>query len=85
MTIDIPSAYKDILLQAVANGAFANPEDALKHALELFAAEQSNTDDKQRLNRWNERNAAAIQQSKQGLSAPLDPQAVGLRTEGLSD
>ncbi len=76
MTIDIPSDYEDILRQAVASGAYAKPEDALRHALELFAAEQSKAPVAKKLDRWNERNAAAIQQSEQGLSKPLDPQAV---------
>lgn len=40
MTLNIPSEYENVIRQAVANGAFARPEDALAHALQLFAQEQ---------------------------------------------
>ena len=80
MTIDIPNDYEDILRQAVASGAFANPEDALRRALELFAAEQSDApaenNEQQKHNRWNKRNTESIQQSRQRLSKPLDEAAV---------
>lgn len=44
MTFDVPSDYEDILRNAVASGAFASTEDALRHALELFAAERPSAD-----------------------------------------
>ena len=68
MTIDIPSDYEDILRQAVASGA--DTESALRHALELFAAEQAKRD------RWNERNDLAIEQGMQGLAKPLNDEEV---------
>lgn len=40
MTIDVPSGYEDVLSDAVASGAFATPQDALCHALELLSHEQ---------------------------------------------
>ena len=40
MTLDVPSEYEDILRQAVASGAFANEEEALRHALQLLANQQ---------------------------------------------
>lgn len=41
MTLDVPSEYEAVIQQAVASGAFANPEAALRHALDLLAVEQS--------------------------------------------
>ena len=40
MTFDIPSEYEPAISEAVANGSFPSTEDALRHALELFAKEQ---------------------------------------------
>lgn len=40
MTIDIPSEYEGVLSDAVASGAFATPQDALRHALEWLSHEQ---------------------------------------------
>ncbi|UUO08544.1 hypothetical protein M4951_09530 [Blastopirellula sp. J2-11] len=40
MSLNIPSQYETILQDAVASGAFASPEDALRHALELLTIEQ---------------------------------------------
>ncbi|MEX0791587.1 MAG: hypothetical protein WD045_00520 [Pirellulaceae bacterium] len=39
--MNIPRQYQSIIEQAVASGAFATPEEALRHALELLATEQS--------------------------------------------
>jgi Arc/MetJ-type ribon-helix-helix transcriptional regulator len=41
MTLNVPSEYHDILQNAVASGAFSDPNSALRHALELLASEQS--------------------------------------------
>ncbi|GAA4463868.1 hypothetical protein [Novipirellula rosea] len=44
MTLEIPSEYEGVLNDAVASGAFATPQDALRHALATFAKERaSNT------------------------------------------
>ena len=40
MTLDVPSEYEDVLRRAVASGAFANEEAALRHALRLLAEQQ---------------------------------------------
>ncbi|MEM9409987.1 MAG: hypothetical protein AAGA30_02670 [Planctomycetota bacterium] len=74
MSIDIPSDYEDVLHQAVANGAYASYQEALIHALELFKAAQS--EEKQKLDRWNQRNSESQEQSSQGLSTSLDRDAV---------
>jgi len=39
--MNIPRQYQSIIEQAVASGAFATPEEALRHALELLATEQN--------------------------------------------
>ena len=78
MSIDIPSDYADIIQQAVASGAYASPEAALRHALDLFAAEQAK-EEGSKLEQWNSRNDESISQSKQGLSKPLDEAAVAER------
>ena len=84
MSIDIPSDYEDILHQAVASGAFATHEEALIHALKLFRAAQ--LEEKQKRERWDQRNAATLDQSNKGLATPLDRQAVIDRLqERLSD
>ena len=72
MTFNLPSEYADILNNAVASGAFASPADALRHALELFAAELPIDDEQTKLDRWNQRNQTSIEQSNQGLSKPLN-------------
>lgn len=40
MTINIPHEYRSLLNEAVASGAYASHEEALKHALTLLAAER---------------------------------------------
>jgi Arc/MetJ-type ribon-helix-helix transcriptional regulator len=40
MTLNVPREYESLLSEAVASGAFADPESALRHALELLADEQ---------------------------------------------
>lgn len=39
MTLSIPTEYEAIIHEAVASGAFASPEEAVKHALSLLAEE----------------------------------------------
>ena len=52
MSIDIPSDYADIIQQAVASGAYASPEAALRHALDLFDAEHAK-EEGSKLEQWN--------------------------------
>ncbi|TWT35224.1 hypothetical protein KOR34_01120 [Posidoniimonas corsicana] len=40
MTYCIPPEYEHVLSDSVARGGFASPDEALRHALELLAAEQ---------------------------------------------
>lgn len=40
MTLSLPSEYEAIVKDLVDRGAFASPEEAVKHALDLLAAEQ---------------------------------------------
>ncbi|QDV13886.1 hypothetical protein CA51_37770 [Rosistilla oblonga] len=39
MTLNIPSEYAHVLDEAVASGAFASTDEAIRHALSLLAAE----------------------------------------------
>ncbi|WP_417733266.1 hypothetical protein [Rosistilla oblonga] len=41
MALEIPSEYEGVLNDAVASGAFATPQDALRHALATFAKERA--------------------------------------------
>ena len=85
MTLDVPSDYEDILHNAVASGAFPSPEAALRHALDLLAAEQP-PDEAAKLARWNERNRISTEQSEQGLSTPLDiDEVVGRLKQRIAD
>lgn len=43
MSLDIPSEYESVLDQLVASGAYPSTQSALKHALELLAAQQEAT------------------------------------------
>ncbi len=43
MTLNIPSDYESVLNEAVNSGAFANQEEALRHALELLAKERKSS------------------------------------------
>jgi Arc/MetJ-type ribon-helix-helix transcriptional regulator len=75
MSFDIPSDYAAIIEQAVASGAYPSQESALRHALELFAAEQIRGEGA-KLNQWHLRNNESVSQSQEGLSKPLDESAV---------
>lgn len=43
MTLDVPAEFEEIIRNAVASGAFASPEDAVRHALRLLEQEQHTT------------------------------------------
>ena len=74
-------------LQArMSDGRYQSEDDVLREAMD--ALDQVEQD---KLLRWNERNQIAIQQSKKGLSKPLDDDAVlqrlraRLEKEGVID
>ncbi len=55
----------------IAGGSYLNEEEVLREALD--ALEQREQEKRQR---WSDGNAIAIEQSRQGLSKPLDDAAV---------
>jgi len=67
----IPSDVEQLIKERMALGVYASEDEVLRDALE--ALEQL---EQERLARWDERNRLAIEQSKQGLSRPLDDQRV---------
>ena len=70
----------------MARGQYESEDDVLREAMD--ALDQLEQD---KLARWNERNRLAVQQSQQGLSRPLDEEAVlgrlreRLAREGIVD
>jgi Arc/MetJ-type ribon-helix-helix transcriptional regulator len=74
MPLQLPPDINERLQACVASGSYRSEEDVLRDALD--ALEQRERDKRQR---WHEGNAIAIEQSRQGLSKPLDDEAVVTR------
>ncbi|MEX2317926.1 MAG: hypothetical protein WD669_12285 [Pirellulales bacterium] len=70
----------------LATGGYQNEDDVLRTALDALEER-----DQEKLRRWNEGNRVAVEQSRQGLSKPLDDEAVldrlraRLAKEGITD
>ncbi len=62
-----PADIDQLIKERIALGAYTSEDEVLRDALR--ALEQL---EQERLARWDERNRLAIEQSKQGLSRPLD-------------
>lgn len=86
MTEQLPRDLQDRLKQRVAGGSFQSEEQVLRaamDALDQIEAEQ--------LADWHDGNRQAIEQSRQGLSKPLDDKAIlarmreRLAKEGIVD
>lgn len=71
MTYNMPDDLYARLQDHLAAGSYESESEVLHHAMD--ALEQVEQD---RLLRWNERNRSATLESQQGLSRPLDQQAV---------
>lgn len=71
MTRQFPADVEQLIKQRMALGIYASEDEVLRDA--LGALEQR---EQERLARWDERNRLAIEQSKQGLSKPLDDEKV---------
>jgi Arc/MetJ-type ribon-helix-helix transcriptional regulator len=86
MTYQLPADISERLQACVAGGHYRSEEDVLRDALD--ALEQR---EQEKLQRWHEGNAIAMEQSRQGLSKPLDDDAVlarlraRLAAEGIVD
>jgi Arc/MetJ-type ribon-helix-helix transcriptional regulator len=86
MLYQFPSDISQRLDACLVSGSYQNQDDVLRDALD--ALEQR---EQEKLRRWNEGNQMALEQSRQGLSRPLDDAAVidrlrkRLAAEGIVD
>jgi Arc/MetJ-type ribon-helix-helix transcriptional regulator len=71
VTYQFPADLDELIKQRMALGIYASEDDVLRDA--LSALEQR---EQERITRWDERNRLAVEQSKQGLSRPLDDDQV---------
>jgi Arc/MetJ-type ribon-helix-helix transcriptional regulator len=86
MPYQLPADISERVQACVAGGNYRSEDEVLRDALD--ALEQR---EQEKLRRWNEGNAIAMEQSRQGLSKPLDDDAVlsrlraRLAAEGITD
>ena len=86
MSYQFPQDIDERVKARLSDGLYQSEDDVIREAMD--ALDQLEQD---RLIRWNERNRIAVQQSQQGLSKPLDDEAVlarlreRLAKEGIVD
>lgn len=86
MAYQFPPDVEQLIKQHMASGAYASEDELLRDA--MGALDQRELD---KIARWNERNRLAAEQSKRGLSKPLDDAKVlerlreRLAREGILD
>ena len=86
MSYQFPPDIEERLKARMSDGRYQSEDDVLREAMN--ALDQLEQD---KLIRWEERNRLSTQQSEQGLSAPLDDEAVlgrlreRLAKEGIVD
>ena len=86
MDYQFPADVEQLIKERMASGTYGSEDDVLRDA--LVALEQL---EQARLAGWDERNRLAVDQSKQGLSRPLDDERVlarlrkRLAQEGILD
>lgn len=86
MHYQFPADICQRLEACIAGGRFANEDDVLRNALDALEEREQKT-----LERWHEGNAVALEQSRRGLSKPLDDDVVlsrlraRLAAEGIVD
>jgi Arc/MetJ-type ribon-helix-helix transcriptional regulator len=71
VTYQFPADVEQLIKQRMALGIYASEDEVLRDA--LGALEQR---EQERITRWDERNRLAVEQSRQGLSRPLDDDQV---------
>lgn len=71
MHYQLPHDISERLQACIATGSYRSEEEVLRDALDALAEREGD-----KLRRWHEGNQVAIEQSRQGLSQPLDDQAV---------
>ncbi len=86
MTNELPTDLRIRLQDRLRDGLYENEDEVLRAAMD--ALDEIEMD---KLTRWNEGNRLAIEQSRQGLSKPLDDESVlarmrvRLAKEGIVD
>ena len=86
MQYQIPPDIQERVKAQIALGLFESEEEVLRRAMD--ALEQL---EEEKIVRWHARNELAIEQSRQGLSRPLDQEAIlgrlreRLAKEGIVD
>jgi Arc/MetJ-type ribon-helix-helix transcriptional regulator len=86
MQYHFPADIQDRLQNRLRDGVYSSEDDVIRDAMD--ALDQM---EQEKLLRWHERNRLAIEQSKQGLSKPLDDNEVltrlrvRLAREGMFD
>jgi Arc/MetJ-type ribon-helix-helix transcriptional regulator len=86
MQYHFPSDIQDRLQNRLRDGVYSSEDDVIRDAMD--ALDQM---EQEKLLRWHERNRLAMEQSKQGLSKPLDDNEVltrlrvRLAREGMFD
>lgn len=71
MSYQFPPDIQQWVKARMSDGQYRSEDDLLRQAMEAF--DQLEQD---RLTRWEERNQIAMEQSRQGLSKPLDDEGV---------
>jgi Arc/MetJ-type ribon-helix-helix transcriptional regulator len=71
MAYQFPPDIKKSIQSRIDSGDYQSEEDVLRTAMQLLEQRE-----KDFLQTWNENNQTAIEQSQQGLSKPLDDEAV---------
>lgn len=71
MVYQLPIDIELRIMQCIGHGGYQSQEEVLREAMDALDAR-----DRSRLHRWNERNKLAMEQSQQGLSKPLDLDAL---------
>ena len=71
VTYQFPADVEQLIKQRMALGIYASEDEVLRDALGALEQREQET-----LARWDERNRLAVEQSKQGLSRPLDDEKV---------
>ena len=86
MSYQLPADISERLQACIATGVYRSEDEVLRDALN--ALDERN---REKLRLWQEGNAIAMEQSRQGLSRPLDDRAVldrlrsRLTAEGIAE
>jgi len=71
MAYQLPPDIDQRVKAHLMGGVYQSEEEVLRDAMDALESQEQ-----AKLRRWHERNAIAIEQSRQGLSKPLDDEAV---------